>query len=180
MAQSTISRWSIAAAAFGGVCNLLCLILDHYQFDFLARVPLTWSVSSIVSEAIGFAPSVSPVRLAPFYVGRLDSGIRAFSDLELAHLSSGTIFLFWRKPAVLQNRLAGPALNAVGLHLDGWRRNKGGNLFCSSYRPCSVAQLVRIMTLICPPAMPIANPNARIVVPIVAVEIRGLRRTCDT
>ena len=56
MAQSTISRWSTVAAVFGGVCNLLCLILEHYQFDFLARVPLTWNVSSIFSGAIGFAP----------------------------------------------------------------------------------------------------------------------------
>jgi hypothetical protein len=29
--QSTISRWAIAAAIFGSVCNLLCVILEIYQ-----------------------------------------------------------------------------------------------------------------------------------------------------
>jgi hypothetical protein len=36
--QTALSRWSIAAAAFGGVCNLLCLVLGIYKDYCLGHV----------------------------------------------------------------------------------------------------------------------------------------------
>jgi hypothetical protein len=54
--QSTASRWSIAAAVFGGVCNLLCWFLSNYQSYYLERDQLVWSYSFIFIEGILLAP----------------------------------------------------------------------------------------------------------------------------
>jgi hypothetical protein len=40
--QSTISRWSIAAAMFGSVCNVSFLILESYKDYCEGRVPSVW------------------------------------------------------------------------------------------------------------------------------------------
>jgi hypothetical protein len=55
-AQSTISRWSIAAAVFGAVCNLLCWVLTNYQSFFLEHNRLIWSYSFIIVECLMLAP----------------------------------------------------------------------------------------------------------------------------
>jgi hypothetical protein len=56
-AQSTISRWSIAIAMFGGVCNLLSWILENYRDYYLEHYllyPLTFSL--IFVEGVSSVP----------------------------------------------------------------------------------------------------------------------------
>jgi hypothetical protein len=55
-AQSTISRWSIAAAVFGAVCNVLCLVLNDYQSYYLERIQPVWDDWLNFPEAISLAP----------------------------------------------------------------------------------------------------------------------------
>jgi hypothetical protein len=54
--QSTISRWSVAAAVFGAVSNLLLWILSNYQSYYLAHYQYIWSYSSNIGECISLAP----------------------------------------------------------------------------------------------------------------------------
>lgn len=55
-AQSAISRWLIAAAAFGAVCNLLCWGLSNYQSFYLKQDRLIWDYSFIIVECLMLAP----------------------------------------------------------------------------------------------------------------------------
>jgi hypothetical protein len=57
-AQSTISRWSIGAAIFGGVCNLLSWALTNYKDIYLQRVPVVWEPWVIVPETVMLLPLV--------------------------------------------------------------------------------------------------------------------------
>jgi hypothetical protein len=57
-AQSTISRWSIAAAIFGGICNLLSWVLENYQFYYLERVRIIWDLWLIVPATVSLLPLV--------------------------------------------------------------------------------------------------------------------------
>lgn len=54
--RSTVSRWSIAAAIFGGLCNLLLLVLTIYQYYFLQRVPVIWGFWLIFSSTLSLLP----------------------------------------------------------------------------------------------------------------------------
>jgi hypothetical protein len=44
--QPIASRWSIAAAIFGGVCNLSCVVLALYE-DYCRQHPLVWYSLSV-------------------------------------------------------------------------------------------------------------------------------------
>ena len=52
----TVSRWSIAAAIFGGVSNLLSWVLENYQFYYLEHLPVRWNFSLFFTEVISLAP----------------------------------------------------------------------------------------------------------------------------
>lgn len=54
MPQPKVSRWLIAAAIFGGVCNLSCVVLALYQ-EYCRQHPLGWS-SPVFPIAILLAP----------------------------------------------------------------------------------------------------------------------------
>jgi hypothetical protein len=54
--QSTIPRWSVAAAIFGAVCNVLCLIFEIYQSYCLAHIRLVWISSFLIVECISLSP----------------------------------------------------------------------------------------------------------------------------
>lgn len=53
MPQPKASRWSIAAAIFGGVCNLSCVVLSLYE-DYCLHDPLVWG--DVLPIAILLAP----------------------------------------------------------------------------------------------------------------------------
>jgi hypothetical protein len=57
-AQSTISRWTIAAAIFGGICNLLSWVLINYQDYYLQRVHVIWDLWLIVPATLALLPLV--------------------------------------------------------------------------------------------------------------------------
>jgi hypothetical protein len=54
--RSVISRWSVAAAAFGAACNLLCLILTIYQSDYVPLQRINWSPGATIVDCILLAP----------------------------------------------------------------------------------------------------------------------------
>ena len=54
--KPTISRWSTAAAIFGGMCNLLCWIFVNYQFYYLKHSQPIWNYTFVFSEVISLAP----------------------------------------------------------------------------------------------------------------------------
>src|ERR1035438_3279013 len=51
--QPKASRWSIAAAIFGGVCNLSCVVLAGYE-DYCRHDPWDWG--AVLPVAILLAP----------------------------------------------------------------------------------------------------------------------------
>jgi hypothetical protein len=54
-AQSTISRWVIAGAIFGGVCNLSCVILEIYQDYCSQHILPDWDcLQRIESDGLQF------------------------------------------------------------------------------------------------------------------------------
>jgi hypothetical protein len=55
-AESTISRWSIAAAIFGSICNLLSWVLENYQFYHLQRVQVIWDFWLIFPATLSLLP----------------------------------------------------------------------------------------------------------------------------
>jgi hypothetical protein len=57
-AQSTISRWSIAAAIFGGICNLLSWVLENYQYYYLEHVRIIWDLWLIIPATVSLLPLV--------------------------------------------------------------------------------------------------------------------------
>ena len=65
-APSMISRWSIAAAVFGAVCNLLCWGLSNYQHFHLQHERLIWSPSFIIVECLLLAPLLALFLLRRF------------------------------------------------------------------------------------------------------------------
>jgi hypothetical protein len=103
-AQSTVSRWSVAAAIFGAVCNVLCWCLSNYKFFSLAdEWSFIWNYWFVLVECIFLAPMLVLIilllvliilrRCAPvmfFYAFALFSILKARVD-QVIQFSNGEV-----------------------------------------------------------------------------------------
>jgi hypothetical protein len=87
---STPSRWSIAMAIFGGVCNLLCLIFVFFQNYYLQHFQFVWSFSLIPLVAISLAPLLVLFAL------------RHLSPVVFIYASTLFLILVWRVDYLVQ------------------------------------------------------------------------------
>lgn len=54
--QSKISRWLIALAIFGGLCNLACWVLTAHEHFYVRHEAADWSFNFIFVGAVSLAP----------------------------------------------------------------------------------------------------------------------------
>lgn len=106
--QSSLSRWSVAAAAFGALCNLLCWALSNYQDFFLLHERLVWSYSFVVAEGLSLAP------LLVLFV------FRRHALLVFPYLLALLLILMGRVDYLLQYRNFGPLALASKIDSPGF------------------------------------------------------------
>ena len=120
-AQSTVSRWSVAAAIFGAVCNVLCWCLSNYKFFSLAdEWSFIWNYWFVLVECIFLAPMLVLIilrRCAPvmfFYAFALFSILKARVD-QVIQFSNGEVAQVdkYDSPSLLLILLGGVSIAVV-------------------------------------------------------------------
>jgi hypothetical protein len=158
--KPTISRWSTAAAIFGGMCNLLCWIFVNYQFYYLKHSQPIWNYTFVFrGHFVGAV--VSSVFPPPFRADNLHLCTRAILDFDWSCLLLSPILLVWNRCAILQDRYARTALGTFRRHFDGRRLGPSGDPFYRFHLSHAKTQRTRIMTLTGGPSPPVRRVGRR-------------------
>lgn len=106
-AQSMISRWSIAAAIFGGICNLLCWVLSNYQFYYLQGDRPIWNFSLVFVGVMALMPA-----LALFFLRRSASIVFIYAPILF-------LILIWRVQHLVPHNFLGTGAVSYKIDMPG-------------------------------------------------------------